>query len=227
MTLVGNSHLKLKPQPGYPRWDRGEDGAEEYQFFYHVANSQVYSFVPPEGKEIPSPITGNSPLKVKSISIVEDGSGAPGVASMLVTYGPRGTSSFSKLRAGEESFESEHRMTERPLEEHPKWDTWTDAQKQELTKERKLKVFRIGQVEHRYTKAYERGGFAYTEANLIADVNELTDPTGIVSPTADKWMKIGRRIIYRENTIEVEDTWAYDEGGWNNSVDYGRDPFAP
>lgn len=226
MTLVGNAHTKLKPQPGYPRWNRNKDG-EEYQFLYHVVNASAYSYVPPVGKQIPSPISGNDPLEIERVDIVEDGSGAPGVATLLLAYTPGNVGRWSLLRPGQYTLETDHKVTEKPIEQHPSWldGTWTAEQKRVIKEQKGYKVFRLGQIEHRYTKCYTRAEFAYSEANIKADVNTLCTPTGVVTPTANKWMKVGRRLSYREKTVEVTDTWAYDEDEWEGSVDYRQDPL--
>ena len=51
--------------------------------------------------------------------------------------------------------------------------------------------------------------FTFSEANIISGVGSLSAPTGMTSPTTDKWLKTGRSVSPVGDKFQIVDTWEY------------------
>jgi len=67
-----------------------------------------------------------------------------------------------------------------------------------------------------YEKVYD--WFTWSESNIISTVGTRQDPPGLISPTADKWLHMGRAIVEQGKSIIVRDTYQYAANGWDTDI---------
>ena len=67
-----------------------------------------------------------------------------------------------------------------------------------------------------YEYSTVQSSFTFSEANIISGVGELSDPTGMTSPTTGAWLKVSRRISPEGESFRVTDIWQY--GGWDDEI---------
>ena len=61
--------------------------------------------------------------------------------------------------------------------------------------------------------------FTFSEANIISGVGKRSAPTGMSSPTEDKWLKVSRRVSPEGEKFRVTDVWQYNPNGiWNTTI---------
>jgi hypothetical protein len=69
-----------------------------------------------------------------------------------------------------------------------------------------------------FTRTEVLSSFTFTEANIISAVGTRNAPTGMTSPTADKWLKMRLSLRKSGNVVEKAETWQYAAAGWDTSI---------
>jgi hypothetical protein len=75
------------------------------------------------------------------------------------------------------------------------------------------------------TEIIDGAGWAWTEANIISNINVIQAPTGMattvgppVTPTVGAWKKTGRNVQQDGSRIVIVDEWTYRSIGWTAVV---------
>jgi hypothetical protein len=69
-----------------------------------------------------------------------------------------------------------------------------------------------------FTRTEVLSSFTFTEANIISAVGTRNAPTGMTSPTADRWLKMRLSIRKSGNVVEKSESWQYASAGWNTLI---------
>ena len=71
-----------------------------------------------------------------------------------------------------------------------------------------------------YTRTEILSSFTFSEANLIAAVGTICDPTGLTSPTAGKWLKTELSLRKIGKVVEKAETWQHSGlfNAWDTDI---------
>lgn len=97
-----------------------------------------------------------------------------------------------------------------PIEQNPNYDTGWATSKAGVTS------YLSPQPVYTYEKVY--ASFVWSEANIIGTVGTRQAPTGMTSPTANKWLHAGRQIVEQGESVIVRDTYQYAANGWDTDI---------
>jgi hypothetical protein len=98
---------------------------------------------------------------------------------------------------------------ELPIEEHPDFSGLVGAEN--------VESFLTPSPTYEYSDVVN--SFTFSEANIISGVGKRSAPTGMTSPTTDKWLKVSRRVSPEGEKFRVTDVWQYNPNGiWNTTI---------
>lgn len=71
-----------------------------------------------------------------------------------------------------------------------------------------------------WTRRMRKSVFEMSAANLTSNVGKRVDPPGMISPTANEWLKVGREVSQGADFTEITDTYEWKAEAWK--ADYGN-----
>lgn len=69
-----------------------------------------------------------------------------------------------------------------------------------------------------FTRTEILSSFTFSEANIISNVGKRNAPTGMTSPTANKWLKTRLSLRQSGNVVEKTESWQYAGNGWDTDI---------
>ncbi len=219
--FVGDPHLTKKLQPGYPRLNRDVTGGWRIEYLYHVNKTILNEVIPSPGVYLPEyeEVFGLPPMIVAEVNVEQHN--AEDIRIVRIVYAEP-----DRVERSPESeySESDVQVSEKPITEHPDWrnvgtDELDRAAKQTLLQEH-YKTFQHTRVSYTFTRTFQRNNYRITEASMTEGLNNLSSPEGISDASAGNWLKVGRRIVRDNASVEVTDNWVYDQDGWEGTIRY-------
>jgi hypothetical protein len=107
---------------------------------------------------------------------------------------------------------SDSNVMEIPIEQHPDYSVTWEALKPGVTS------FISPQPTYRYEKSYAAGSVTFNEGTIISTVGKRVAPTGMTSPTTDKWLHVGRSISEQGDSVLIADVYQYAANGWDTDI---------
>jgi len=214
--LIGQSD---NPQsfPGYPTQDDGTDGLWTHTERYWVATRKVSVTLPARGastNQDGSTVTdpdGNT-LYCQGRRI--DAGPAPGISVVELTY-VRDQTTYSVLAPEDNPRRVELRGAELAIDDKrlltSEGGKFTATQIANA-KNAGYKTLPNYQAEYIYTDV--NASFAWTQAAIVASLQDTGAPTGMVSATASDWRRLGSVIQEQEDATIIETHWEYAGPGF-------------
>ena len=69
-----------------------------------------------------------------------------------------------------------------------------------------------------FTRTEVLSSFTFSEANIVSAVGTRNAPTGMTSPTANKWLKTRLSVRKSGNVVEKTEAWQYASAGWDTDI---------
>jgi len=114
-------------------------------------------------------------------------------------YGGTGTSKSSDSNA-----------VELPIKRNPNWSiSWEDSKPG-------YESFIVPQPTYTYTQIVN--SFTFSESNIVDNVGTINSPTGMTSPSANKWLKTSKTVTPQGGKFQITETWQYASNGWDTEV---------
>jgi hypothetical protein len=210
-TRAGHTLAVKQKLPGYPRKSRDEAGRWSLEYMYNVTVADAYTQAPAHNSAPPSPENTDFPTLICTGVEISPGND-PLNAVMRVTYTTPGTS--GPLPVGTTLRSSTTAMVERAIDEITSL-TASQVENLKAKGRRTVPYFTVS-----YRRRSIDAAFTWNQASIISGVGARSAPTGMTSPTANKWLKTERNLNELESAgdVEVEDVWMYDENGWDTTV---------
>lgn len=216
-TYLGNDGSSLVLLPDYPTLERKEDGTWQVVYKYWCAQSSAESLIPAAGAACP--LTGHTDLTLRSAKVTPYNNVPNRVYLELVYTDPSSGGGAVQPSLGTVIQESETAFFEETIEGAPGDPTSADKNAANANNARVVKRASVT-----YSRTTHHFSFTWSEKNIISDdqtgthvVGSLMNPTGMISPTAKKWLFTGKSIrTINSNLIEVRESWTYDGNGWND-----------
>ena len=114
-------------------------------------------------------------------------------------YGGTGTSKASDSNG-----------VELPIELNPNWSLSWESTKPGVTS------FIAPQPTYTYTQIVN--SFTFSESNIVENVGTLDSPTGMTSPSANKWLKTSKTVTPQGGKYQITETWQYNASGWDTDI---------
>jgi len=112
--------------------------------------------------------------------------------------------------ADTETLSADANAMEIPIEQHKDYSvTWKELKKG-------VTSYISPQPAYTYEKVYST--FTWSEENIISTVGQIVAPTGMTSPTANKWLHSGRSITEQGTSIVVRDSFQHASNGWDTDI---------
>ncbi len=151
-----------------------------------------------------------------------------GYETVVLTYGSPNPSMGPTPPAGTVTYEADANMIDIPIEQHPDFSsgssTYDDAGNLIvpcINTELKPGVTSYQVPCPTFTRSEVLSSFTFSEANIISAVGTRNAPTGMTSPTANKWLKTRLSIRKNGNVVEKSETWQYAGPGsrvWDSDI---------
>ena len=114
-------------------------------------------------------------------------------------YGGTGTSKSSDSNA-----------VELPIKRNPNWSiSWEDSKPG-------YESFIVPQPTYTYTQIVN--SFTFSESNIVDNVGTINSPTGMTSPSANKWLKTSKTVTPQGGKYQITETWQYNASGWDTDI---------
>lgn len=177
---------------------------------YAVLTSAAYSEAPARADAIPAPYSTDHPSLICVGSLIDDNPDGR-TSTLEVTYA---TPTGFLLAPGSGAI----RSTRAAINEKLVDEELTTASEAEAAKALDRRVITRFTVE--YSRRSVESSFTWSEANVVSGVGKRQDPTGMTSPTANRWLKVERAAteLASGGDVELTETWQYDENGWNTTI---------
>ena len=113
---------------------------------------------------------------------------------------------------GTEIQSADSNAIEIPIEQHPSYvSAW-------VTSKAGVTSFVSPQPTYRYEKSHAAANVTFDEATIISTVGKRVAPTEMTSPTADKWLHVGRSISEQGDSVIISDVYQYAANGWDTDI---------
>jgi hypothetical protein len=154
-----------------------------------------------------------------------------GFETVELVYEPSSPGDPSTGPAGTITFETDSNVIEIPIQQHPAYyaaDSYRDADGvfhaflfdngsgPPATDHPGVESYLVPQPT--FTRTEVLSSFTFSEANIISAVGTRNAPTGMTSPTANKWLKMRLSIRKSGNVVEKSESWQYASGGWDAHI---------
>lgn len=206
--------------PGYPEKDSKEGGAWTVTERYWVDADNVTSSLPAHGattNQHGATVTdpdGNT-LTCRR-RLVQQGN-SPDTRIVELTYS-RTTEQLIFKRPADNPRQVRLSHMDAPINDARLLDSnggpFTQAQIDDAVAE-EYETLPLPVAEYTYTDV--NASFVWSEANITANLFAKNTPTGISSPTAGKWLLVGREIDETENETVIRTNWNFCNSGWKES----------
>ena len=193
--------------PNQPTLKRS-GGVLSYVWTGWAKSQLVETLIPDDGTsmdEAPTNVEGKDDYKLTEVSVSE--TNAPGISDVELTYTKDGGGGIRR-KAGDIERRAEVITLSRE-----KVDVSPGAG---VTRE----TVTFAGIRYTYS-AYEETPENWTEAQLVTQagigINKLGEPSGIDSPTADKWIFRGAEVQETDGLARRTETWEYSPLGWDET----------
>lgn len=201
-TVQGNALTSLVEQPGSPALQSTENGVIVTRIYKILATSAAGA----------TPAYGTADATYTSSYLREvylDGVKG-NVATLRFVYKPDNFIVSPIERVGTITFEADSNSIEVPIEENPNYSRSWD--KPGVTSYMvPAPVFRRTEI---------LNSFTWSEANVIANVGKRQNPTGMISPTSNAWLKTSLSVRQNGSSYEKVETWQHAGVGrtWDTDI---------
>jgi hypothetical protein len=206
----GTSLVLYKGYPTAKRTSNDPAAIWEVVYRYWCQMTVAESLIPAQWATCPHP--NHTDLILRETSITENGK--PGLCDVELIYRPVEYLAVSTVHRDQQVQQtSQASWQEVPLDDERLVTSsiLTAAQVIYLRK-KGWQTWGMGTIEYTYTKW--ESSFTWSEANLIASIGNEENPTGMTSPTAGKWLRVGLSIRTDGDLTEIAKTWRYSRVGW-------------
>jgi hypothetical protein len=69
-----------------------------------------------------------------------------------------------------------------------------------------------------YTYTQIVSNFTFSESNIVENVGTIDSPTGMSSPSANKWLKTSKTVTPQGDKYQITETWQYSASGWDTDI---------
>lgn len=213
-TVIGNALTTRVEQKNSPRKRVTSDGTFwEYRYTQKKGTAVSETI----GAEFPA----SSGLYISEIAYEPAPGG--GYETLVIMSGPK-TASGITPPVGTIWYEADANPIEIPIERHPNY-TYSESQKYEdgryiplINGNPKPGVESYMVPQPTFTRYEIVNSFTFSEANIISAVGTRNAPTGMTSPTANKWLKMRLGVRQTGNVYEKSETWQYASAGWDTDI---------
>jgi hypothetical protein len=148
-----------------------------------------------------------------------------GYETLVIVTGPEKSINTSVTPpVGTIWFEADANPIEIPIEQHPNYSS-SESQKYEdgryiplINGNAKKGVESYLVPQPTFTRYEILNSFTFSETNIISAVGTRNAPTGMTSPTGNKWLKMRLSVRQTGNIYEKSETWQYASAGWDQDI---------
>lgn len=209
---VGEQYLVPEPVVGYPK-ETLNNGEWQYEEQYLVNASTVNNYKPAKG-------TIKNGLLLKEVEITyRYNPGFPNICLLRIVWGePSYYGGTGGADLGQnKSYETTSTVVEHNIEDHPAFQSATDAQKEFLKANKP--TFLVHTVQFTRTIRKAKSSWHPTFSEIVGTVGTLEAPTDLSGATASTWLHTGKHISWtRSDKIVYSDEWTYDAYGWQGTI---------
>lgn len=216
-TAIGNNLTTRVQQKNSPRKRVTSDGTYwEYRYTQKNGTAVTETI----GAEFPT----SSGQYISEIAYEPNPGG--GYQTLVIISGPGGGGSGGGRPppVGTIWFEADANPVEMPIEQHPKYG-YSESQKYEdgryiplINGTAKPGVESYLVPQPTFTRYEILSSFTFSEANIISSVGTRCAPTGMTSPTSNKWLKMRLGIRQSGSVYEKSEMWQYASAGWDTDI---------
>ncbi len=215
-TVLGNNLTTRVARKDSPRKKITSQGIEwEYRYTQKVGTAVSETI----GAEFPS----SSGLYIREISFEPQPGG--GYETLVISSGPKEVNvGGTPPPVGTIWFEADANPIEIPIQQHLNYESEHSYRDDSGTFHAFLSATDHPGVESflmpqpTFTRYEILNAFTFSEANIIAAVGTRNSPTGMTSPTANKWLKTRFSIRQSGSVYEKAETWQYASAGWDDHI---------
>jgi hypothetical protein len=170
-------------------------------------------------------LTGYTALVLNEYALLPDPGG--GYETLELTYGPSTPASGVTPPVGTVIQEADTNTIEIPIEQHPDFSAGQSVYDENgVLVTPYVGALKPGVTSYllaspTYTRTEIAASFTFSEANIVAAVGTRSTPTGMTSPTANKWLKTRLGVRKTGSVVEKSETWQYAGPGtrvWDTDI---------
>jgi len=136
----------------------------------------------------------------------------PSMVDVELTYTLPNSSPSFPLSEGEVRFESDVTLQDADIIEKAIEDEWSESAKEDAIVTRQKKTY-LAPVPT-FRRIENAASVSFSEANIIENVGVRDTPTGMISPTADKWIKSRKSMVQQGSRTLITQEWWYSTSAW-------------